>query len=118
MCSRAKAGRATATPETTPTDVDGRLLSDRARMLKPLDADLPLINAGVRYSNDRLADEAPSVVPPSALCYLPDLVGLTTLRESHEETSQPWRLRAGTCPAPAGCSTGAREPDHVVTGSG
>ena len=60
----------------------------RARLLRPLDAYLPFINAGVRYANDRFISEAGSAAP-SALSYVPDLVGLITLREALEEMYQP-----------------------------
>ena len=70
----------------------GRCVSGRARarLLRPLDAYLPFINAGVRYSNDRLTAEAGvSGTAPSALSYVPDLVGLVTLREALDEMYQP-----------------------------
>ena len=69
----------------------GRRLSDRARarLMRPLDAYLPFINAGVQYSNDRFLAEAGGVVAPSALSYVPELVGLITLREALDEMYQP-----------------------------
>ena len=68
----------------------GRAMSDRARahLLRPLNAYLPFINAGVRYANDRLMSEA-GVTAPSALTYVPDLVGLVTLPEALNEMYQP-----------------------------
>src|SRR5205823_9997133 len=50
----------------------GRRVSDRARarLLRPLNAYLPFINAGVRYANDRFISEAGSAAP-SALSYVP-----------------------------------------------
>jgi nucleoside-diphosphate-sugar epimerase len=67
-----------------------RRVSDRvrARLLRPLDAYLPFINAGVRYANDRFVSEA-GALAPSALTYVPDLVGLVTLREALDEMYQP-----------------------------
>ena len=70
----------------------GREISDRmrARMLRPLDAYLPFINAGVRYANDRFVAEAGAdAVAPSALSYVPELVGLITLKEALNEMCQP-----------------------------
>ena len=70
----------------------GRRVSDRARsrLLRPLDAYLPFINAGVRYSNDRLTEERGAIaMAPSALSYVADLVGLITLREALDEMCQP-----------------------------
>ena len=70
----------------------GRHVSDRARarLLRPLDAYLPFINAGVRYANDRLVAEAGAgAVAPCALSYVPELVGLITLREALVEMYQP-----------------------------
>ena len=68
----------------------GRKISDRARahLMRPLDAYLPFINAGVQYANDRLVSEA-AVQAPGALTYLPDLVGLITMREALSEMYQP-----------------------------
>ena len=68
----------------------GRKISDRARahLMRPLDAYLPFINAGVRYVNDRLVSET-AVQAPSALTYVPDLVGLITIREALGEMYQP-----------------------------
>ena len=68
----------------------GRRISDRARarLLRPLDAYLPFINAGVRYANDRFVSEA-GAIAPSALTYVPELVGLITLREALDEMYQP-----------------------------
>jgi len=68
----------------------GLQVSDRvrARLLRPLDAYLPFINAGVRYANDRLLGEA-GAVAPSARSYVPELVGLITLREALDEMYQP-----------------------------
>jgi len=60
----------------------------RARLMRPLDAYLPFINAGVQYSNDRLIAAAGDAAP-SALTYVPDLVGLITLREALDEMYQP-----------------------------
>ena len=57
--------------------------------MKPLEAYLPFINAGVRYANDRLAEEARHLVAPDALSYVPDLVGLITLREALSEMYRP-----------------------------
>ena len=70
----------------------GRHMSDRARarLLRPLDAYLPFINAGVRYANDRFVAEAGAdAVAPSALSYVPELVGLITLKEAMDEMYQP-----------------------------
>lgn len=68
----------------------GRRCSDRARarLLRPLSAYLPFINAGVRYANDRFVSEA-GAAAPNALSYVPDLVGLITLREALDEMYQP-----------------------------
>jgi nucleoside-diphosphate-sugar epimerase len=68
-----------------------RHMSDRARarLLRPLDAYLPFINAGVQYSNDRFVAEAGGDVAPCALSYVPDLLGLITLREALDEMYQP-----------------------------
>ena len=68
----------------------GRKISDRARahLMRPLDAYLPFINAGVRYANDRLRSEA-AAQAPSALTYVPGLVGLITMREALSEMYQP-----------------------------
>ena len=68
----------------------GRTISDRARahLMRPLDAYLPFINAGIRYANDRLMSEA-AAQAPSALTYVPDLVGLITIREALSEMYQP-----------------------------
>ena len=60
----------------------------RARLLRPLDAYLPFINAGVRYANERFVSEAGELAP-SAVTYVPDLVGLITLREALDEMYQP-----------------------------
>jgi len=70
----------------------GREMSDRARarLLRPLDAYLPFINAGVRYANDRFVAEAGAdAVAPSSLSYVPELVGLITLKEAMDEMYQP-----------------------------
>jgi nucleoside-diphosphate-sugar epimerase len=70
----------------------GRHVSDRARarLLRPLEAYLPFINAGVRYANDRLmAEVGACAVAPSALSYVPELVGLITLQEALDEMYQP-----------------------------
>ena len=61
----------------------------RGRLMKPLEAYLPFINAGVRYANDRLSEEAGHLVAPDALSYVPDLVGLITLREALSEMYRP-----------------------------
>jgi nucleoside-diphosphate-sugar epimerase len=67
-----------------------RCVSDRARarLLRPLNAYLPFINAGVRYANDRFVSES-GAAAPSALTYVPELVGLITLREALDEMYQP-----------------------------
>ena len=69
----------------------GRRLSDRARarLMRPLDAYLPFINAGVQYSNDRYVSEPGGIAAPSSLSYVPELVGLITLREALDEMYQP-----------------------------
>jgi nucleoside-diphosphate-sugar epimerase len=70
----------------------GRRISDRARarLLRPLDAYLPFINAGVQYVNDRFVSEAGAGgLAPSALSYVPELVGLVTLKEALDEMYQP-----------------------------
>lgn len=68
----------------------GHTLSDRTRahLMRPLDAYLPFINAGVRYANDRLVSEA-GASAPSALTYVADLIGEITLREALDEMYQP-----------------------------
>jgi len=68
----------------------GRRISHRARarLLRPLGAYLPFINAGVRYANDRFVSEAGRGAP-SSLTYVPDLVGLITLGEALDEMYQP-----------------------------
>jgi nucleoside-diphosphate-sugar epimerase len=68
----------------------GRRVSGRARarLLRPLNAYLPFINAGVRYANHRFVSEGGSLAP-SALSYVPELIGLVTLREALDEMERP-----------------------------
>ena len=69
-----------------------RQLSDRARarLLRPLEAYLPFLNASVRYVNDRFVAECgTNAVAPSALDYVPALVGLITLGEALAEMYKP-----------------------------
>ena len=66
----------------------GASIRARTRLLRPLDAYLPFINAGVRYANDRFVSESGEAAP-SAITYVPDLVGLITLREAMDEMYQP-----------------------------
>jgi nucleoside-diphosphate-sugar epimerase len=62
----------------------------RERLLRPLDAYLPFINADVSYANRRLGDEiGPDAKAPSALSYVPDLVAMITLREALDEMLRP-----------------------------
>jgi nucleoside-diphosphate-sugar epimerase len=62
----------------------------RERLLRPLDAYLPFINADVCYANRRLADEiGPDAKAPSALTYVPELVAMITLREALDEMLRP-----------------------------
>jgi nucleoside-diphosphate-sugar epimerase len=62
----------------------------RERLLRPLDAYLPFINANVSYSNQRLIDEiGPDAAAPSALLYVPQLVAMITLREALDEMLRP-----------------------------
>lgn len=62
----------------------------RERLLRPLDAYLPFINADVCYSADRLIEEiGPSMKAPSALSYVPQLVAMITLREALDEMLRP-----------------------------
>ena len=67
-------------------------LSSRAqkRLLRPLNAYLPFINAGIRYANDRLVAElGVGAIPPSAATYIPDLIGRITLEEALTEMYVP-----------------------------
>ena len=62
----------------------------RERLLRPLDAYLPFINADVSYSNQRLVDEiGPHAKAPSALTYVPQPVAMITLREALDEMARP-----------------------------
>jgi nucleoside-diphosphate-sugar epimerase len=62
----------------------------RERLLRPLDAYLPFINANLCYSNERLIEEiGPDAVAPSALSYVPQLVAMITLREALDEMLRP-----------------------------
>jgi nucleoside-diphosphate-sugar epimerase len=62
----------------------------RARLLRPLDAYLPFINANVCYSNERLIQEiGDDALAPSALSYVPQLVGMISLREALDEMLRP-----------------------------
>jgi len=62
----------------------------RERLLRPLDAYLPFINADVSYSNERLNEEiGPDAIAPCALSYMPQLVAMITLREALDEMLRP-----------------------------
>ena len=62
----------------------------RERLLRPLDACLPFINANLCYANQRLIEEiGPDAKAPSALTYVPQLVALITLREALDEMLRP-----------------------------
>jgi len=62
----------------------------RERLLRPLDAYLPFINADVCYSNSRLEEEiGPAAKAPSSLSYVPELVAMITLREALDEMLRP-----------------------------
>jgi hypothetical protein len=65
--------------------------SPYARLLRPLEAYLPFINANVRYTNDRLAAEIgpEAATPPSAVTYVPELVGFISLNEALVEMYRP-----------------------------
>ena len=66
--------------------------SDRARerLMRPLDAYLPFMNANVRYANDRLGAELGiDGSPVSSLSYVPELVGLISRREAFDEMQRP-----------------------------
>lgn len=70
----------------------GAKLSRRARtrLLKPLDAYLPFINADVCYANRRLIEEIGSEAEaPTALSYVPALVGMISLREALNQMARP-----------------------------
>jgi nucleoside-diphosphate-sugar epimerase len=67
-------------------------LAGRAhRLLRPLEAYLPFINADVRYANDRLAAEIgpEAATPPAAVTYVPELVGFISLNEALAEMYRP-----------------------------
>jgi nucleoside-diphosphate-sugar epimerase len=61
------------------------------RLLRPLEAYLPFINADVRYANDRLAAEIgpEAATPPAAVTYVPELVGFISLNEALVEMYRP-----------------------------
>jgi nucleoside-diphosphate-sugar epimerase len=62
----------------------------RERLLRPLDAYLPFVNADVCYANERLVTEIGSDAhAPSALSYVPQLVAMITLREALDEMLRP-----------------------------
>jgi len=62
----------------------------RARLLRPLGEYLPFINADVRYANERLVSEiGADGVAPSALAYLPELIGQISRREAIDEMQRP-----------------------------
>jgi nucleoside-diphosphate-sugar epimerase len=62
----------------------------RARLLKPLDAYLPFINADICYANRRLIEEIGlEAEAPTALSYVPGLVGMISLREALNEMLRP-----------------------------
>ena len=68
------------------------VLSSRAqkRLLRPLNAYLPFINAGIGYSNDRLVAELGDTArPPGSVSYVPDLIGKITLEEAMSEMYVP-----------------------------
>lgn len=60
------------------------------RLLRPLGAYLPFVNADARYSNARLRSEIGAAgEPPPALSYVPALVGQVTRREALAEMARP-----------------------------
>jgi nucleoside-diphosphate-sugar epimerase len=62
----------------------------RERLLRPLDAYLPFINADLCYANQRLAEEiGPDAKAPSALSFVPPLVAMISLREALDEMLRP-----------------------------
>ncbi len=62
----------------------------RERLLRPLDAYLPFINADLCYANHRLAEEiGPEAKAPSALSFVPPLVAMISLREALDEMLRP-----------------------------
>jgi len=62
----------------------------RERLLRPLGSYLPFINADVRYSTERLAEEIECAAEaPNSLSYVPDLVSQITLREAEDEMCRP-----------------------------
>lgn len=62
-----------------------------ARLLRPLEAYLPFLNADICYSNERLVSELGEKEgrPPSATSYVPDLVGQVSLRDAMQEMYRP-----------------------------
>ena len=81
-------------PELSRVNPRGRhaKVSDRARarLLRPLGEYLPFINADVRYANQRLVDEiGADGVPPTALSYLPALIGQISRHEAFDEMQRP-----------------------------
>jgi hypothetical protein len=62
----------------------------RERLLRPLDAYLPFINANLCYANERLVDEIGlDAEAPSALSYVPQLVAMISLHEALDEMLRP-----------------------------
>lgn len=75
----------------TPVGRNARISSRRRRyLMRPLQAYLPFINAGVRYATDRLEQQFGSAaMPPVAATYAPDLVRLISVDEALEEMYHP-----------------------------
>lgn len=62
----------------------------RRRMLRPVEAYLPFINASIRYASDRLEAELGSDGrPPASLAYVPELLSLISLGEAMTEMARP-----------------------------
>lgn len=62
----------------------------RRRLLRPVEAYLPFINASIRYASDRLAAElGPAGCAPASLAYVPDLLSLISLDEAMTEMARP-----------------------------
>jgi nucleoside-diphosphate-sugar epimerase len=74
-----------------PVGRNAPLVGRAQRLLRPLEAYLPFINANVRYTNDRLAAEIgpEAAIPPPAVTYVPELVGFISLNEALAEMYRP-----------------------------
>jgi nucleoside-diphosphate-sugar epimerase len=73
-----------------PVGRHARVTAVQRRLLRPLEAYLPFINADVRYANTRLQDEVgAAATPPPAVSYVPELVSYITVAEALEEMYVP-----------------------------